>query len=97
MRPPLADLQAIRARFRGVVQGVGFRAHVQDYCRAARISGWVRNLPDGSVEAELIGAVDELRDVVRRIQADRPHQVSSVDVMEIPVPATVSPRFEILH
>jgi acylphosphatase len=97
MRPPLADPQAIHARFRGIVQGVGFRAHVQHCCQAARICGWVRNLPDGSVEAELIGAVDELREVVRRIQAARPYQVSSVDVMEIPVPATVSPHFEILH
>ncbi len=93
----MADRNAIRACFRGIVQGVGFRAHVQHYCRAARISGWVRNLPDGSVEAELIGAKDELREVLRRIQAGRPHQVSSVDVMDIPVPATVSPSFEILH
>lgn len=93
----MADRNAIRARFRGIVQGVGFRAHVQHYCRAAQISGWVRNLPDGSVEAELIGAQDELREALRRIQAGRPHQVSSVDVMDIPVPATVSPNFEILH
>jgi acylphosphatase len=93
----LADRQAVRARFRGNVQGVGFRAHVQHHCRAAQIFGWVRNLPDGSVEAELIGTPDELREVVRRIQAGRAHQVSSVDVMEIPFPATVSEHFEILH
>ena len=93
----MADRHAIRARFWGIVQGVGFRAHVQYHCRAARIAGWVRNLADGSVEAELIGAQVELREVLRRIQAGRPHQVSSVDVMDIPLPATVSPNFEIRH
>lgn len=93
----MPDYHAVRVRFRGIVQGVGFRVHVQYHCRAARISGWVRNLADGSVEAELIGGPDELREVLRRIQAGRPHQVSSVDVMDIPLPTTVSPGFEILH
>ena len=52
----MADPQAIRARFRGIVQGVGFRAHVQHYCRAAQITGWVRNRMDGSVEAVVQGS-----------------------------------------
>ena len=87
----------LHAVIRGRVQGVFFRAWARQTARALGLAGWVRNLPDGSVEAELIGTPDELREVVRRIQAGRAHQVSSVDVMEIPFPATVSEHFEILH
>jgi len=36
--------------FYGHVQGVGFRYTVQRYASSLGISGWVRNLSDGSVE-----------------------------------------------
>jgi len=35
----------------GKVQGVWFRANVQNNAHGAGFSGYVRNLPDGSVEA----------------------------------------------
>ncbi|MFN0134528.1 MAG: acylphosphatase [Phycisphaerae bacterium] len=41
--------------FRGIVQGVGFRATTASIARRHAITGWVRNLADGSVEAELQG------------------------------------------
>lgn len=36
---------------RGVVQGVGYRYFVQRVSERLKLSGWVRNLYDGSVEA----------------------------------------------
>ncbi|MBM4293423.1 MAG: acylphosphatase [Deltaproteobacteria bacterium] len=39
----------------GRVQGVFFRAHTRDEARARGINGWVRNLPDGRVEAVFEG------------------------------------------
>ncbi|HLD83784.1 MAG TPA: acylphosphatase [archaeon] len=35
---------------RGKVQGVGFRAFVKAAANSLSVSGWCRNLPDGSVE-----------------------------------------------
>ncbi len=46
---------------RGTVQGVGFRAFVEDGTRSVRgLAGWVRNRRDGSVEAVLAGPVEEV-------------------------------------
>ena len=42
-------------RFFGRVQGVGFRYYSVQEARALGLTGWVRNLPDGSVEMEVQG------------------------------------------
>jgi acylphosphatase len=43
------------AVFRGRVQGVGFRAHVEDAAARTLVGGWVRNRRDGTVEAVFAG------------------------------------------
>ena len=47
----------------GLVQGVGFRMFVTREASARALSGWARNLPDGTVEVEAqgnSGLIDEL-------------------------------------
>jgi len=53
----------------GFVQGVGFRFAVERAARARGVAGWVRNRPDGGVEAVFEGRpedVEALVDLCRR-------------------------------
>ena len=49
---------------RGRVQGVGYRAWVEDEATARDLEGWVRNRRDGSVEAVFAGPGDVVSDMV---------------------------------
>ena len=49
---------------RGRVQGVGYRAWVEDEASARGLEGWVRNRRDGSVEAVFAGPDDVVTDMV---------------------------------
>jgi acylphosphatase len=48
----------------GRVQGVAFRAYTVDEARRLGLSGWVRNLPDGRVEAEAEGTKEAVEALV---------------------------------
>lgn len=50
---------------RGYVQGVFFRASTQDMAKSFGLTGWVRNLPDGSVEAVFEGSAEILKKAVQ--------------------------------
>jgi len=56
----VTDIVSLTATVRGRVQGVFFRAFVQRLARQLGISGYVRNLPDGSVEIRAEGEKSQL-------------------------------------
>ena len=64
----------------GRVQGVGFRAWTERTARSLGLSGWVRNLRNGSVEALFAGPADVVDDMISRCRRGPDH--ARVEVLE---------------
>jgi acylphosphatase len=54
----------LQVTIRGRVQGVGYRAWVEDQAMACGLEGWVRNRRDGSVEALFAGPANRVAEMV---------------------------------
>jgi acylphosphatase len=68
---------------RGHVQGVGYRAWVEDTALIRGLDGWVRNRRDGSVEAIFAGAPAEVAAMIEACRTGpAAAQVDSVDQRE---------------
>ena len=64
----MADLVRYFGTATGSVQGVGFRMFVQQNAMNLGITGWVKNMSDGTVTMELQGpqaAIDRLEAIIR--------------------------------
>jgi acylphosphatase len=82
----------VRLRFIGRVQGVNFRRFVQSRSGPLGIGGYVRNLPDGSVEAEFEGELEAIRSLERAAREEHPiAHVDRVEREEIPVQGSRPP------
>jgi len=67
----------------GRVQGVGFRWFTQDAASREGVTGWVRNLPDGRVEALVEGDAEAVTRVERALRSGpRGARVDDVNVGE---------------
>lgn len=65
----------------GRVQGVFFRMETQKTARQNHVTGWVRNTPDGRVEAVFEGGKDAVEKVLRWCETGPPHaRVENMDV-----------------
>jgi acylphosphatase len=63
------------------VQGVFFRAETRDRAASLKLAGWVRNNPDGSVEAVFEGERDRVESIVEWCRRGPAHaQVENLDV-----------------
>lgn len=59
----------------GLVQGVFFRAHVRSSAINEGVTGWVRNLFDGRVEAVLEGEEASVKRVIQQCRIGPPSAV----------------------
>jgi len=50
---------------KGIVQGVNFRYYTQREALKYGVSGWVRNLPDGSVAALFEGEEEDVEAIIQ--------------------------------
>ncbi len=65
----------------GRVQGVGFRFHTADEANRLGVAGWVRNLPDGTVEAEFEGAAGVVEQMLAWVRVGPPSaEVTGVQI-----------------
>ncbi|HEY8504339.1 MAG TPA: acylphosphatase [Gemmataceae bacterium] len=72
---------ALRVKWVGDVQGVGFRAFVQHVADEHGVTGWVANAPDGSVTAEMEGERDAVRAAVAEaLFGPRAAEVTRVEI-----------------
>jgi acylphosphatase len=70
----------------GRVQGVGYRNFASRVARELKLSGWVRNLPDGRVEAIATGPPARLKRFDAELRIGPPRaEVTSVQVEEAPL------------
>lgn len=68
---------------RGRVQGVFFRAYARDAAVAEGVSGFVKNLPDGAVEAVFEGESDRIDRMIEWCHEGSPlSHVDRVDLRE---------------
>jgi acylphosphatase len=56
----------------GRVQGVFFRGWMQEQANELAVTGWVRNCPDGRVDAHIEGEDAAVRQLIERIRKGPP-------------------------
>jgi len=65
----------------GRVQGIFYRANAHDAARRLGLTGWVRNLPDGRVEAVVEGEEGKIKELIAWCHQGPPRAVvRSVEV-----------------
>ncbi len=80
----------------GSVQGVGYRYTMRLVAREAGVTGWVRNLRDGSVEAEVQGTGSQVDEVLAWMAEGPPgSSVTRARVTELEASASAATTFEV--
>ena len=73
----------------GRVQGVGLRFTVTGFAKKYNVTGWVRNLYDGTVEMEVQGLEHRVDLFLQELSSDRPGEngfirIDRLDISDIP-------------
>ena len=90
-------MKAKRLLIRGLVQGVGFRFFTERAARHLGLRGYVRNLPDGRVEAVVGGPDEDVDAFIAQVrQGPAAGRVDQVDLSDVTLEDTVE-RFAIRH
>jgi acylphosphatase len=82
-------IKAVRLKIHGRVQGVFFRHRTQKLATRLRLSGWVRNAPDGTVEILAQGEEKDLENLIR--WCHRGPLLSRVEKVEVKVQNQLEP------
>ncbi len=81
----------------GRVQGVFYRAFIMERAQILKLTGWIRNLSDGRVEALFDGKDADVEAILEYCKKGPPHaNVKEVDYRE-ETPAEEFPDFRIIY
>lgn len=74
----------VKALIKGMVQGVGFRYHTAHEGLKRDLTGYARNLPDGSVEVLACGHEEKVSELLHWLNTGpRMSRVDSVEMEEV--------------
>lgn len=90
----MTEKRSVRVRISGEVQGVGYRAWTVRRASALGLSGWVRNLADGDVEAVFSGSAESVSEMIEACR-EGPRMASVRTVEEVGPDEPLSGRFEV--
>lgn len=79
----MEQIKRYKAVITGNVQGVGLRVFVVDNASKLGITGWVKNMADGTVEMEAQGNPDKLDQLFATIKKGNFIKVDNIDYTEI--------------
>jgi acylphosphatase len=74
-----SNIAAQRVIYRGRVQGVGFRYTARRIAQNYAVTGYVKNLRDGSVELVAEGAATEIQRMLDELAATMSGNIESAD------------------
>ena len=79
----MTEQVAVHATIHGRVQGVWFRGWTKQEAEARGLTGWVRNMPDGTVEALFVGPRAEVSAMLDACSDGPPHaHVATVETRD---------------
>lgn len=92
----MSDERALRWIVTGRVQGVSYRFFTRDEAARLGLVGWVKNLPDGSVEVRLRGPSEKIETLRRRLSQGPPlARVDGISEEELAAGASLPEGFDI--
>lgn len=85
------EVASFKATIRGTVQGVNFRLYTKRQAVKLKVSGWVHNQPDGSVQVLAQGRTSTLHEFASLLgEGPDMASVTEVDINWKPVGETLS-------
>ncbi|MDX2200369.1 MAG: acylphosphatase [Phycisphaerae bacterium] len=85
--PRAANSIRLQVNFTGTVQGVGFRVTADHFARRYPVTGFVRNVADGTVQIEVQGDPSAVDAFLNDIRAEFGSGISNEEVRTVTVVA----------
>ncbi len=77
----MGEQAGLKVIFSGHVQGVGFRYRSMRVSQSYAVQGYVKNLPDGTVESVIYGDSEEIKRFVRAIRVEMSDNIQNLGII----------------